>query len=131
MAVEFESYIHGALFLPLRAIVSISCWVQDPLTENVQNTQEAFVLKELLHRWKSVSDSTEDRAVADCDISNNTVAILTQVRQQQGSLEALLASNRASFHVGAIGAGSRSDDGPGWCHFQVTVRLSRCRTQGR
>ena len=82
VAAEFESYIRGALPLPLRTFVSISCWVQDPLTQNVQITHKAHVLKELLHRWKLLGDSTEERAVADCNISNNTFTILTQVRLQ-------------------------------------------------
>ena len=38
-------------------------------------------------------DGTEDRAVADCNNSNNTFTILTQVRQQQEGLLALLASS--------------------------------------
>ena len=49
VAAEFESYIRGALPLPLRTFVSISCWVQDPLTQNVQITQKSYVLKVLLH----------------------------------------------------------------------------------
>ena len=72
-----KSYIHGALPLPPRTFVLISCWVQEPLTQNVQITQKAHVLKELLHWWKTLGDSTEDRAVADCNISNNTFTILT------------------------------------------------------
>ena len=51
-------------------------FVQEPLTQKVQVTQKAIVLKELLHKW---SDSTGDRAVVDYDNSNNTF-ILTQVR---------------------------------------------------
>ena len=43
VAAEFGSYIHGALPLPLRTFVSISCWVQEPLTQNVQITQKAHV----------------------------------------------------------------------------------------
>ena len=39
VAAEFESYIHGASPLPLRTFVSFSCWVQEPLTQNVQITQ--------------------------------------------------------------------------------------------
>ena len=93
VAAEFECYIHGALPLPLRTFVSIFCWVQEPLTQNVQITQKAHVLKELLHRWKSLGDSSEDRAVSDCNISSNTFTILTQVRQQQEGLLALLASS--------------------------------------
>ena len=58
VAAEFESYIHGALPLTLRTFVSISCWVQEPLTQNVQITQKAHVLKRLVHRWKFVGDST-------------------------------------------------------------------------
>ena len=58
----------------------------------MQITQKAHVLKELLHRWKSLGDSIEDRAVPDCNISNNTFTILTHERQQQEGLLALLAS---------------------------------------
>ena len=47
VAAEFESYIHRTLPLPLRTFVSISCWVQEPLTQNVQITQKAHVFKEL------------------------------------------------------------------------------------
>ena len=114
VAAEFESYIRGALPLPLRTFVSISCWVQEPLTQNVQISQKAHVLKRLLHRWKFLGDSTEERAVADCNISNNTFTISTRVR-----------------HVDTLSAGSRSDDGPGGGHFQVTRRLGRSRTQSR
>ena len=60
VAAEFESYIHGALPLPLRTFVSISCWVQESLTQNVHITRKAHNLKELLHRWKSLGNSTED-----------------------------------------------------------------------
>ena len=91
VAAEFESYSHGALPLPPRTFVSISCWVQEPLTQNVQITQKAHVLEELLHRWKSLGNSTEGRAVADCNISNNTFTTLTRVRHQQEGLLALLA----------------------------------------
>ena len=37
--------------------------------------------------------------------------------------------DHALFHVDTLSAGSRSDDGPGGGHFQVTVRLGRSRTQ--
>ena len=77
MAAEFESYIHGAL--------------PEQLTQNVQITQKAHVLKEVTHRWKSWGDSTEDRAAADCNINNDTSTLLTEVRQKQESLLALLA----------------------------------------
>ena len=60
VAAEFESYIHCALPLPLRTFVSISCWVQEPLTQNVQITQKAHVLKEPLHRWKSCGGGTNE-----------------------------------------------------------------------
>ena len=50
VAAEFESNIHSTLPLLLRTIVSISHWVQEPLTQNVQITQKAHVLKELLRR---------------------------------------------------------------------------------
>ena len=121
VAAEFESYIHGPLPLPLGTIVSVSCWVQEPLTQNVQVTHKTIVLKEV---------------IADYDISNNTFTILTQVRQQQESLEEHLASkfpceHHALFHVDTIGAGPRSDDGTGGGHFQVRVRLGRSRTQSR
>ena len=65
VAAEFESFTYGALPLPLRTFVSISCWVQDPLTQNVQVTQKSHVLTSLLHMWKFLGDSTEERAVAD------------------------------------------------------------------
>ena len=39
-AAEFESDIHGASPLPLRTFVSFSCWVQEPLTQNVQMAHE-------------------------------------------------------------------------------------------
>ena len=50
VAADLESYIHGALPLPLRTFVWISCWVQEPLTQYVQITQKASVFKEMLHR---------------------------------------------------------------------------------
>ena len=137
VAAEFESYIHGALHChcahSFRFLVGCR---NEPLTQNVQISQKALVLKELLHRWKSLGDSTEDRVVADCNISNNTFTILTQVRQQQEGLLALLASSShaktmlCSTSTGTS-AGSRSDDGPGGGHFQVTVHLGRSRTQSR
>ena len=96
VAAEFESYIHGALPLPLRTCVSISCLVQESLMQNVQITQKAHVLKELLHREKSLGDSTEEKAVADCNISNNTFTILTQMRQLQEGLLALFPSSSHS-----------------------------------
>ena len=37
--------------------------------------------------------TAQERAVADCIISNNTITLLTQVRQQQEGLLALLASS--------------------------------------
>ena len=134
VAAEFESYIRSALPLPLRTFVSISCWVQEPLTQNVQISQKAHVLKRLLHRWKFLGDSTEERAVADCNISNNTFTISTRVRQQQEGLLALFASSshaKTLFHVDTVSAGSRGDDGPEGGHCLVTGRLGRSRKQSR
>ena len=62
-------------------------------------THKALVLKELLHRWKSLCDRTEDRAVADYNMCNDTFTISTQVRNQQEGSEALLAS---SSHANTI-----------------------------
>ena len=124
VAEEFESYIHGALPLPLHTFVSISCWVQEPLTQNVQITQK----KELLHRWKSLCDSTENRAVADCNISNNTFTILTQVRQQQQQ-EGLLALLASSSHAKTTPCSTSIHSVLDHAATTVTVHLGRSRTQ--
>ena len=117
---EFESYIHRAL----------------SQTQNVLIIQKDLVFKELPN-WKSLGESTEDRAVADWDISKNTFTILTQVRQQQGRLGSAgslrgpmrapclvspryfrcqIAQRRQSREVGT---------------YNVTVRLGRSLTQRR
>ena len=133
VAAEFESYIDGALPLPLRTFGSTACRVQEPLTQNVQIIQKALVFKELLHRWKSLGDSTEDRADGDCHISKGTFTFLTSAAG--GRLGSALrfefpCEHHASFHVDTVGYGSRSDDGPVG-DFQVTVRLCRSQTQSR
>ena len=87
--------------LPLRTFVSvISCWVQQPLTQNVHITETA--------------QKTEPSPIAT---SARTFSILTQVRQQQeghGSASRLEfpCKHRTLFHVGTNGAGSRSVDSP-------------------
>ena len=57
-----------------------------------------LVLKKLLHTWKSLGDSTEDRAVANRDLSKNNFTILSQVRQGWGSLNAQIASSSLDKH---------------------------------
>ena len=52
----------------------------EPLTENVRSIEMPLVLKELLRRWKSLGDSTEDRTGADCEFRKDTFAFLVQVR---------------------------------------------------
>ena len=97
---------------------------------NFQITQKAPVPEEQLHRWKSLGDSTEDRAVADCDVSKITFSqLLTQVRERQDGLAALLVLIVHANTIDTLSAGSRSVDSPGGGHFQVAVRLGRSRTQ--